>query len=198
MTRNRQELIVQLTEDIMKLAKPFNHTEQNDGKAYHSKHGSLLDQLRDELTDSTPPTEGSGSRPSPASKPPVREEISALLWEAEMLARTLVKENGGKLRYEADENFLQLPSLLQHQDDEALSNAVDEIASLRRRINTQLTWELRPRRLVGPCPACEAKGTVVVQLDTYGPTRAECQACRIDWDKSQLGLLAGQVGGKNV
>lgn len=188
----REQLLVQLQADIDKLTRPFNHTEAGLDKPHHSRHGSLLDQLADELTESTPAGEG-GSKPMPASKPPVREEVSVLIWEAERESVQLVNMTGGKVRPEVSDNFAQLPSLLTGATDELVAHVVGQVSALRGRIETQLTWQLRPRRLSGNCPQCRKKDSLVVFLDGYGPTQAKCQKCHTVWPKETLGILAGSL-----
>lgn len=193
MTRSRDELIVQLSDDVAKLAKPFNHSEQASGRNHQSRHASLLDQLEEELTDSTPSGEGGGSKQSPGSKPPIREEIAVLIWDAQRIAAHLVALAQGKPRKNTAENLQQLVGLMTTAEDQLVEHVCHQVGSLRAQIETQLTWELRPRRLAGSCPICAKKGGLVVQMDSYGPTSARCQSCKAEWDKTVLGLLASAL-----
>lgn len=193
MTRSRDELIVQLSDDVAKLAKPFNHSEQASGRSHQSRHASLLDQLEEELIDSTPNGEGAGSKQSPGSKPPIREEIAVLIWDAERIASHLVSLAQGKPRGTTADNLLQLVGLMTKAEDQLVQYVCREVSSLRGQIETTLTWEMRPRRLAGSCPMCGKKGSLVVSMDSYGPTSAKCQGCKAEWDKTVLGLLASAL-----
>lgn len=190
---NRDELLTQVHLDIERLTRPYDHAEQADGKMHRSKHASLLDQLEEELIDSTPAGDGPGSKQTPGSKPPVREDIAILIWEAERIAQDLVKDLGGKPRGVVDLNLALVGALAGSANDETLESIAWIIGRLRSNIETQLNWRLRPRRLAGACPECHKTNAIVVHMDSYGPTGAKCSKCNTVWEREVLGLLGGSI-----
>lgn len=195
-TSHRSSQFDQLLADIEALTRPFHHTEQLDGNhKHHTKHQSLLNQLEQELEDSAKPSfdlsTSSGSKTPAESKPPVNEELLALVLKAAALANRIVKGLGGKLRSTPSENFAQIPSLLSASDDETVDTVVSRISRLRSEIEIKLSWKQKPRRLAAKCPLCDQPGGVIVHMDGHGPIGAKCRKCDAEWDRGVLGVLAG-------
>lgn len=196
MPRSRSELMNQLIEDVAKLVKPYDHQEPLvDGGMHVSRHPSLLGQLWAEINYSTPaPDPDKSSRSSMArSKPPMNENLMEHLIRAQDLSSSLVVMSGGRLSRSMAENFWQLPSVMIHVTDEMVDHVAGQVNFYKRQLEQILTWTEEPHKISSPCPACNAKHAIVIQIDRFGPLSARCIKCHATWDKTTLGVLAGSI-----
>jgi hypothetical protein len=196
MRSSRSELMASLIDDVAHLTKPYDHSEPMDnGKTHVSSHQSLLRQLWNEVHESTPSSnaDGSSKRSQAGSRTPINDELMELLITADKLSTTLVMMSGGKLQTSIAENFYQLPSVLVNATDELIDHVSGQIAYYRNQLELALNWKEKPRKISRACPLCSMSNAITVQMDHYGPTSARCTKCHAEWDKTQLGILAGSM-----
>ena len=196
MRSSRSELMASLIDDVAHLTKPYDHGEPMDnGKTHVSSHQSLLRQLWNEVHESTPSSnaDGSSKRSQAGSRAPINDEFMDLLITADKLSTTLVMMSGGKLQISIAENFYQLPSVLVNATDELIDHVSGQIAYYRNQLELALNWKEKPRKISRACPLCGMSNAITVQMDHYGPTSARCTKCHAEWDKTQLGILAGSM-----
>jgi hypothetical protein len=185
-----------LIDDVAHLTKSYNHDEPMDnGKTHVSSHLSLLQQLYNEVNESTPSPDidGSSKKVQAGSRTPINDETMDLLIKADKLSTALVMMSGGKLQTSIVENFYQLPSVLLNATDELVDHVSGQIAYYRNQIELALNWKEKPRKISKACPLCNMNNAIIIQMDSYGPTSAKCTKCHAEWDKTQLGLLAGSM-----
>lgn len=196
MRSSRSELMASLINDVSHLTKPYDHSEPMDnGKTHVSSHQSLLRQLWNEVHESTPSSnaDGSSKRSQAGFRAPINDEFMDLLITADKLSTTLVMMSGGKLQISIAENFYQLPSILVNATDELIDHVSGQIAYYRNQLELALNWKEKPRKISRACPLCGMSNAITVQMDHYGPTSARCTKCHAEWDKTQLGILAGSM-----
>ena len=196
MRSSRSELMASLINDVAHLTKAYDHEEPMDnGKTHVSSHESLLKQLYTEVYESTPSSnaDGSSKRSQAGSKTPINDEMMELLITADRLSINLVMMSGGKLQTSIAENFYQLPSALLNATDELVDHVSGQVSYYRNQVELALNWKEKPRKISRACPLCSMSNAITVQMDHYGPTSAKCTKCHAEWDKTQLGLLAGSM-----
>jgi hypothetical protein len=131
------------------------------------------------MTDATPQSEESHSRPTPGYRPPVPEGPFEALVRIQRFERNNTELNK-LVGYAATCSDLQQRAI-------AL-----ELASLEWQAEVALGHRFAPRKLPGSCPSCGTTGKLFVNLDLRGaPQDAYCKAatCDATWPKEQLELL---------
>jgi len=169
-TSRMEDHVVRLTVGWIEVER----THQGDMRV---SHAPLLRQLADAAAHSGGKGEG-GGRAVYESRPPLTEEPWHVLMEIERAALAMAAAAGANRPAE-------LPRVIRNL---ALWGAGRGAAA-----EVALGYKRRLRLLQAPCPLCDERHCLRVWLDDFGPDRAACGACRAEWDRDTMGLLAGAL-----
>lgn len=166
---------------ITKRATPRKGQRHPKFKTTRIKHPNLITQLEEALTAATAPSDESGGRKVPDSKPPVPSEPFAILMSIH------------KFIHDAPAPLGQLVGWAATAPNLVMRGTALELRALVHRANIALGYEPAPRRLEAPCPVCNRKNAILVNLTSAEVTDAFCTNCDTHWDKPELGMLARMI-----
>lgn len=193
---SRHRLISECLSDIWKMTRKWEHYEDLDnGKTHHSLHSSLVEQLRiASALSSNEDESGYAMNHSYGSKmPAVEEPFMVLLAVGKKSGFLAARVCGVGLHGSPEENLIAIAGSLSNLSNDEVDLVCNEIAVLRERAETTLSWRLKSRLLRGKCPECGRNSVVLVRLDDHGPADASCVGCGTRWEREKLGVLAGAM-----
>lgn len=188
----RDQMLTQLADDITRLTRGWTETlrlplpedirKKRKRRRFTTttiKHRSLVEQLHDALTaPGAGDSSETGARKIPDSRPPVPSEPFAILMAIDQFQR------------ETHTTLDQVVGSLALAPIDVLAATALEIHALTRRADITLGHQPAPRRLPDPCPICNRKHSLLINMTTTIVLDARCSACGTKWEHAELGMLA--------
>lgn len=165
-------------------------TSQGDVKVSHK---GLVSQLADAAAHSGGQGEGGGGKAVYGSRPPLSEEPWHVLMDIEAAARALASEAGANRPMPLSRVIRNLALWAAGSGADRVRQVEAAMRDWRYAAEVALGHKRRMRLLQAPCPLCGESNSLRVWADDFGPDRASCRACREEWDRSNMGLLASEL-----
>lgn len=145
------------------------------------RHDGLLNQLRDQITESGGLREENRSGKAVTPGLPADESALSLTVEMEQYVGELVRW-AGATRPSGDvaNNLRWLVREAEAFDDESVKYLAQAVGHIRARIESELEWTPRGRPLRVACPKCKTKRVVAYAHDP-GKESAVCVDCKTRW-----------------
>jgi hypothetical protein len=203
-TFDRDEAVQQVCDDVGLLVEARIHTEpyflwtrsrHRKLEKHVTRHGSLLDQLRDQLPASG--TDDDVDAPIGAGgaegRPPLAMDVLDVLLRIEAGTAAWVSVRLRRdLRETVEENLRLLVGTASRTEDWELRDLARDVHRWRSWAATLTGWQSPPFVPNAPCPLCGRKGTLRINPDQK---RGLCVECGATWEEADgsIGLLADQI-----
>lgn len=201
--KDRDDISAGLLRHVRELTKPIRHVavyQVRDPKSHRMKdklhnvlHPSLIDQLREHMSDPPAPEE-SVMRGAYESRPPLHSDsLDALIRIEAWSARLLNVKYRKPLRPTVEENLAGLLGVATGLDDDGLADLAREVEHWHGWAQTITAWVSPPWQPSAACPLCERRNGLRVRLESAS---AVCVHCGERWTRDNIGLLAEHVRGE--
>ena len=177
---------------MVRLAVGWVSVERTSQGDMRVSHKGLVSQLADAAAHSGGQGEG-GGRAVYESRPPLTEEPWHVLMEIERAALAMAAAAGANRPAELPRVIRNLALWGAGRGAEGVAEVEAALREWRFAAEVALGYKRRLRLLQAPCPLCDERYCLRVWLDDFGPDRAACGACRAEWDRDTMGLLAGAL-----
>ena len=183
---DRNHTLTTITALAEQLCDPRHHVERipywdtnrnRKFREWRTTQPGLLRQLHDGAIDPVRVAEG-GRRPHPGSRPPLALEALSTHTAITAYAARWCWSLKLDLRDTTEDNIRALVGHAPHLDDDALTLLAGEMRQWYRWAAVATGWVAPLYAPHVPCPACQVKGKLRVNLTAQA---AHCRACQATW-----------------
>lgn len=180
------------------LYRDDEHGNPRPGKPHKTIVPGLIQQLRDQAE---PGADGeTGGRGGPESVPVAIDAVSLLAAISFGAARRAGQWGVELGQRRTPEDYIRgLVGVANRRNSDEQFELCRELQSWRRQAEIITGWQNPPKELLAPCPACDARGTLLAQPKDQGLSTAWCTGCGQWWaedpgeKEGHIGLLARHV-----
>lgn len=196
------DLIREIDDLADELCDPHQHTElisagwtKSRNKAKPIRHTvvlpGLIQQLYETALDPSAALLEGGTHAKQKSRPPLAVEALSAHQDICSGAERWVSSIRIPLRKTVESNIRALVGVVPKFDLDTLEALLGEMRQWRRWAALMTGWDKPPLRSRIPCPECESRNAIWINLDRM---LAVCRECQAYWEGEQIADLATLVG----